>query len=59
MLILLIPGPDGEIEERLKAEHEIVDGALDSETFSHLEDHLALQTDELKSLRLVRPCAPA
>jgi len=56
-IITKATGPDGEIEERLKAEHEIVDGALDSETFSHLEDHLALQTDELKSLRLMCLCS--
>lgn len=46
-------GPDGEIEERLRAEHTIVDSAMDADVLSHIEDHLALQTDELKSLRLM------
>jgi len=46
-------GPDGEIEDRLRAEHTLVDSAMDAEVLSYIEDHLALQTNELKSLRLM------
>ena len=54
ILFLSCAGPDGEIEDRLRAEHTIVESAMDAEVLSYIEDHLALQTDELKSLRFGR-----
>lgn len=56
-IITRATGPDGEIEDRLKAEHTVVDTALDAEVIAYIEDHLALQSDQLKILRLMCLCS--